>query len=370
MKHICFVMHRFAGGGAEKITITLANELVRRNYRVTFLVKFEDGEFISKLSNEINVIGMTESKKTPINFMLFLKQEFEQSKYDCVFSVSLGMSTVAVLANYLSKTTINLVPVIHNSMSMTEDSYKKIKFAIMKYFDKFTYSTVVVSEDAKKEYLQCTHIPSQKVTTIYNPVDINEVKEKMNQEPRHEWLIDKEIPVIVSAGRLSIAKNYPFMLEVMKELLKYQQARLIILGKGEMLEELIQYAKKLKIEEYVDFHGFTQNPYTYFKNADCFLMTSDYEGLPTVMIEALACGSTVVSTDCISGPREILENGKYGHLIPIGDKDKMVQALIETLRKKNIDRDHLRGRANYFSVNKAVSRYVELIEGLSNDKKN
>lgn len=370
MKHIGFVMHRFAGGGAEKITITLANELARRNYKITFLVKFNDGEFMSKLSDEINVISLSKRKKNAINFISFLKQEFERGQFDCIFSVSLGMSTVALLANYLSKPKIKLIPVIHSSMTMTEDKFKNTKFLIMKYFDTFTYHTVVVSEDAKKEYIKCTNISAEKIVAIYNPVVSKEIKEKMYQKPKHEWLINKKIPVIIAAGRLSLAKNYPFMLEVMEELLKYQEARLIILGNGEMLEELLDYAKNLKIEKYVDFQGFTENPYTYFKHADSFLMTSDYEGLPTVMIEALACGCPVVSTDCISGPREILEDGNYGHLISIGDKSKMVQALIETLRQKNTNKDRLIERANYFSVDNAVSHYIKLIEGLSNDNKN
>lgn len=366
MKHIGFIMHRFACGGAEQVTITLANELAKKNYRVTFLVKFDDGEFKVKLNKDVQVISLSSNKKKAPDFIRFLKREYESNKFDCVFSVSLGMSTFAVLVNILSKTNVKLIPVIHSSMTMADTRFKKVKFFVMRHFDNFTYRTVVISNKAKEEYLKCTHVPSNKVVTIYNPVVTADLKEKMLQNPTHKWLVNKDSPVIIAVGRLIISKNYKFMLEVLKEVLNYRTVRLIILGTGELLEELIQYAEKLYISEYVDFRGFEENPYTYYGNADCFLMTSDYEGLPTVMIEALACGCPVVSTDCISGPSEILKEGKYGYLTRIGDKESIVHALLKTIDDNDINKERLKRRADYFSVDNSVAEYIKLIEGISN----
>jgi glycosyltransferase involved in cell wall biosynthesis len=363
MKKICFVMHRFAGGGAERITVLLANELCSKGYHVTFLVKYADGEFMKNLSECIEVKTMLHKKERKIAFFKNLKKDLFGIQYDCVFAVSVGMSLFAVLANAANKNKVRLIPVIHSTISKNDITFKRLKLFIMKKFDKYTYCTVAVSKQVREDYIKTVKVTERKVITIYNPVVSGELKEKMKMPISHEWMIEHECPVVVAAGRLTREKNYFLMLDAFKLVRQQKDARLIILGQGGLEEELRKYAKQEMLDAYVDFHGFEANPYAYFYNADCVLLTSNYEGLPTVLIEALACGCPVVSTDCVSGPREILDNGKYGYLVSVGDGEKIAEAVIKTLSERKYAKEVLQERAEVFSVANAVDQYVELIEG-------
>lgn len=355
-------MHTFAGGGAERITILLANELIEKNYKVIFFVKSNSGELKDSLDKRIEVIELSKKNNSKIKVFLNLIKSFRKNNCESIFGVSLGMSTFTVLAKVISRSKANIIPVIHISYMNNISREERIKLKIMKKLDSYVYKTVVVSKEARDAYIKESGIKHHKVVTIYNPVVNSEIKEKMLQKINHPWLINPDIPVVIAAGRLTAQKNYFSMLKVISNIIKDTQIRLIILGKGELHNELIKYTKKLEIEEYVDFYGFTNNPYSFFYNSDCYLMTSDYEGLPTVLIEAMACGCPVVSTDCPSGPREILEDEQYGYLIPIGDIKGLENAIKKTISGNKCDSKILMERAEFFTVDKAVQKYIDIIE--------
>lgn len=356
-------MHKFAGGGAERITILLANELIEKGYEVVFFVKFNNGELKDSLNKKIKVIELATKSDSKINVLLNLVKQFKKNSYEKIFGVSLGMSTFAILAKVLSKSIDNIIPVIHISYVNNISNSEKIKLKIMKLLDKYTYKTIVVSKEARNAYIKATGINDNKVITIYNPVVNDEIKLKMLKKPEHPWLLNHNIPVIIAAGRLTEQKNYFLMLKVISNILKRKEIRLIVLGKGELHDRLLNYTKELGIEEYVDFYGFTNNPYSFFYNSDCYLMTSHYEGLPTVLIEAMACGCPIVCTDCPSGPREILEEGKYGYLIPVEDIKTLEKCIIETVNGNRCKSWKLMKRAEFFTVKKAVKEYIDIIEG-------
>ncbi len=132
-------------------------------------------------------------------------------------------------------------------------------------------------------------------------------------------------------GRLSAQKNFTLLIRAFAKVLENRPARLIILGEGHLREELTQLCADLDISKQVEMPGCESNPYKFMKNADLFVLSSNYEGLPNALVEALACGCPIVSTDCLSGPREILDNGKYGQLVPVGNLDALAEAMQATL---------------------------------------
>ena len=147
-------------------------------------------------------------------------------------------------------------------------------------------------------------------------------------------------------------------------LLTRRRARLIVLGKGSQLSALLSQAEELGIREHVDFPGFFANPYSFMARADLFVLSSRVEGLPTVLVEAMACGCPVVSTDCPFGPAEVLEGERLGELVPVGDARALADAMDLALNKPP-DRDLLRGRVGFFGVDRAVDRYeAPLLERL------
>lgn len=359
MKRICFIMHRFAGGGAEKVTILLANQLVKLGYDITFFVKSNDGELKKELSADINVIELSQNK---FEFFRNLYRKLKIMSFDTVFGVSMGMSTYGIIINKILGNKLNLFPIIHCAMSKTREPFIKIKCLLFYILKSYFNKAIIISEAAREDFLKITNLPNSKVVTIYNPVVSDEIRKKSLEINDHEWIIKHDIPIIVTAGRLTLQKNHKLLLDCIAEIIKEQSVRCIILGQGELEKELKEYAIQLNIDKYVDFYGFTSNPYSFFENADCFVLSSSWEGLPTVLIEALACGCPVVSTDCVSGPKEILDSGKYGKLVPEDDAIALSDAIKQTLNE-SIDENILIERSSFFSVERAVQNYIDVIEG-------
>jgi glycosyltransferase involved in cell wall biosynthesis len=168
---------------------------------------------------------------------------------------------------------------------------------------------------------------------IYNPsVMASEVLEKAKSPLDHPWFKPDQPPVLIAIGRLEQQKDYPTMIKAFAEVRQAQPARLLILGEGRDRISLEKLIKEYGLDQDVSLPGFVSNPYAYLSRADLFVLSSRWEGLPTVLIEALCCGTQVVSTDCPSGPREILKDGKYGRLTPVGDVGALAAAINLSLK--------------------------------------
>ena len=171
-----------------------------------------------------------------------------------------------------------------------------------------------------------------------------------------------ELPVVLAVGKLIARKDFSVLLTAFARLLARRPARLVVLGEGRLRHKLLALAKELRLEECVDFPGFQENPYAFLAKADLFVLSSRNEALPTVLIEAMACGCPVVSTDCPFGPREILEDGRLGPLVPVGDAVALAAAMARVLDEPP-SRGPLRERASFFSVERAVDQYEQLLLG-------
>ena len=202
----------------------------------------------------------------------------------------------------------------------------------------------------------------ERIRTVYNPVVSADLDRKARESPPHPWFDDRPCPVILAIGRMKKVKDFSTLLRAFARLLVQRPARLIVLGEGRLRPSLQSLAWELGIAERVDFPGFQENPYAFLAKADLFVLSSRHEALPTVLIEAMACGCPVVSTDCPSGPREILEDGRLGPLVPVGDTEALAKAMARVLDEPP-SRDLLRERASFFSVERAVERYERLLLG-------
>jgi glycosyltransferase involved in cell wall biosynthesis len=177
----------------------------------------------------------------------------------------------------------------------------------------------------------------------------------------HPWLAQRGgPPVVVAAGRLEGQKNFPLLLEAFARLRRERPARLLILGEGRKRAPLEEQARALGIEDDLALPGFIDNPYAAFSRAALFVLSSDHEGLPAVLIQALACGCPVVSTDCPHGPAEILDHGRYGELVPVRDAPALAAAMARTLDHP-LPAQTLRARGGEFSLASSVNRYLELL---------
>ena len=203
-------------------------------------------------------------------------------------------------------------------------------------------------------------VPTDQIRTIYNPIVSAALIEKACEPVDHPWLNGTDRPVVLAAGRLVEEKGFHTLLSAFAMLFERRDVRLIVLGKGPELSGLLSQAEDLGVRQYVDFPGFVTNPYAYMAKANLFVLSSRVEGLPTVLVEAMACGCPVVSTDCPFGPAEILEEGRLGELVSVGDPRALADAMDRTLNLPP-DRSALLERAKCFGVEQAIDQYEALL---------
>ena len=203
---------------------------------------------------------------------------------------------------------------------------------LMKQFYPWADGIVVVSDGVRNDLSDLTGIPYDRISVIYNPSVVKEeVQAKAKTTLDHPWFEANQPPVLVAVGRLQIQKDYPTLLRAFAQVRRSRAVKLVILGEGRERSKLEGILRELDLEQDESQPGFVENPYPFMAKASLFILSSRWEGLPTVLIEALCCGTPAVSTDCPSGPREILKDGRYGKLVPVGDSDSLAQAIEETL---------------------------------------
>ena len=224
-------------------------------------------------------------------------------------------------------------------------------------------AAVAVSRGIATELAGISGMSLDRIHTIYDPVVSSPLDRQSLQPVGHSWLDQPERPVVLAMGRMKKVKDFSMLLVAFARLLTTQrQARLIVLGEGPLRRNLLALAHKLGIAKHVDFPGFVDNPHTYLAKADLFVLSSRYESFSRVLVEAMACGCPIVSTDCPYGPNEILEGGRWGELVPVGDAGALADAIARTLDDPP-EPDALWARASFFGVERAIDRYEQLLLG-------
>ena len=216
------------------------------------------------------------------------------------------------------------------------------------------------SSGVADDVARVTGFPRERITTIYGPVLTPDVHEKMRATLDHPWFAPGCPPVLLAVGRLTAQKDFPTLLRAFARIRSGRPLRLVILGEGKERTKLEALARKLSIAADVALPGFVPNPFPYMAQAAALVLSSVYEGLPGVLIEAMACGCPVVSTDCPSGPAEILDAGAYGALVPMGDDARLAEAIVATLDAPP-DPERLRARAALFSGDDKADEYLRVL---------
>lgn len=219
---------------------------------------------------------------------------------------------------------------------------------------------IAVSKGVAHEVQRLTGLPDDRVTTIYNPVVGPYIRRLAAQPVDHPWVADTQVPLILAVGRLTPQKDYPTLIHAFARVRYVRAAHLVILGEGRQRHKLEKRVHQLGLDADVALLGHVDNPFAWMSRAAVLVLSSAWEGLPGVLIEALACGCPVVSTDCPSGPREILEHGAFGPLVPVHD-DRMLAAAILTVLAAPPDRDKFLRRAEDFRIDAGVDAYLGVL---------
>jgi glycosyltransferase involved in cell wall biosynthesis len=233
---------------------------------------------------------------------------------------------------------------------------------LIRWFYPWADRVVAVSKAARDDLIRTTGVPADLVTTIYNPVVTDELIEKAQEHLDHPWFAKDAPPVILGVGRLESQKDFGTLIRAFYRIRSEREARLVILGEGSQRAMLNRLVQTLGMDDNVQMPGFVNNPFKYMARANAFVLSSRFEGLPGVLIQAMATGCPVVSTDCPSGPREILEGERWGTLVPVGDEEALATAVLQTMDAPRRP-DELRARAQYFSASRAVDQYLDALLG-------
>jgi glycosyltransferase involved in cell wall biosynthesis len=250
----------------------------------------------------------------------------------------------------------------HNSFGMKEDPKERLTNRLAARLYPYADEVLAVSAGVADSVAAATPLDRSDITVMYNPVDVEEVRRRSEEPVDHPWLQSDEHDVVLSVGRLAAAKDLETWLRAFARIVEERpSARGIVAGRGPDTDELKALGSRLGLDDVVSFPGYIDNQYAYMANASAFMLSSRHEGLPTVLIEALACGCPVVSTDCPSGPREILVDGEYGPLVDVGDERALADAVLETLEQPPSS-DSLHERANAFGLDTILDEYERFIE--------
>jgi len=331
--HLAIFLRYLGGGGAETILLNLAQSFSQQNCKVDLVLGKAWGRHCQKVPSTINIVDLGASGffSTLISLIRYLRKEQPTG----LLSALHYANEIAICAKHLAKVSTPVVVTEHNTLSQAlqhEASYKKYLLPLsIRYLYPWADAVVTVSQGVAQDLAQTTGLPAQNIKTIYNPVVTPELKEKAKVPLDHPWFAPGEPPVILGVGKLEAQKDFPTLIHAFAKVRKMQPARLMILGWGSERSQLEALIKELHLENDVALTGYIDNPYPYIANAQVFVLSSAWEGLPTVLIEAMALGTPIISTNCKSGPAEILDHGKYGFLMPVGDRSAIAKAILAVL---------------------------------------
>lgn len=359
---IAFFCPSLRGGGVERVLVNLVNGLVSREIPVDVVLAAAEGPLLSELSPAARVVALGSRRVLPC--VLPLARYLRRERPRVLLSSMSHANVAALWARALSRVSTPVIVTVHNTLSVTSKnaatSHGWIWPHLIRWFYPHADGIVAVSRDAADDLARTARIPRERIQVIYNPVITSNLRQQALGTPDHPWFAPGQSPVVLGVGRLTRQKDFPNLIRAFAGLRRGRSARLVILGEGEERPALTALISELGLESDVALPGFRANAAAYMAHSAVFALSSAWEGLPTVLIEALAAGARVVSTDCPSGPREILQDGRLGALVPVGDPVALAGAISNTMDQPNgkVPPDAL----VEFTGEAALEHYLRLIE--------
>ncbi len=362
---IVVVLPDLTGGGAERLHLDLANDWVRRGHNVDFFLMRKQGELLSIFPSEVGIVDLNTSKLS--RMVIPLSKHIKNKNPDIILSAMWPLTSITVLSWILSGRKGKLFLSDHIVLSIESEKNINVPLYLLRIIIRSTYryanGIIAVSKGVKKDLCRIGSLAKEKVNVIYNPVS---GKNLLNYDTalfrKRLWGTTSDYNIL-SVGSLKEQKDHESLIKAFSLFPKDINAKLIILGDGPLRLHLKDLIIRLKLQDKVCLHGFVEDPYPWYVSADLFVLSSQWEGFGNVIVEALECGVPIVSTDCLSGPSEILENGRYGKLVPMGSPKLLSEAMAGSLLQPH-NRTKLMKRAQDFSVSRISDQYLNFFSRL------
>ena len=358
---IAFFIRALKGGGAQRDTILLANEIAARGIPVDLLTLVPDGPLRPLVAPCVSIVPIGGGKLRAA--VPGLRRALIERRPGVLISAEAAPNLVALLATKLTPRTrrprLLLREVGSPSIAQRLDPYRqnRIAYRVLRFVYRFADAIVTLTEGARRDLAENFGVPADRLVKMSANAVIDAAAARAGEGTREKGLL-------VSVGRLSPEKDHATLVRAFAKL--DRSLRLEIAGDGPMRDALQSLARELGVSDRVTLSGFVTDPFSVFRRAELAISSSRYEGFGNAIVEALACGTPVVATDCPYGPREILADGRYGVLTPVGDADALGRAIAQALAATP-DRAALRARAAMHTVARAADALLAIVDGLGND---
>jgi glycosyltransferase involved in cell wall biosynthesis len=359
-KRIVIFLPDLRGGGAECLHVNLANDWVKRRYKVTFVLMQKRGELLALLPREVSIIelGTNKIRGSLKPLILYLRTH----RPNVLLTAMWPLTIIAIAAHRLAGKPGRIIISDHAPLSLLPETQGWFKHLLLRISIGLVYPLadkfVAVSSGVADDLSHLGRIDRQRIKVIYNPA----ARGQLNRIQRFpEPWNGAEGKRIITVGNLKPEKDHALLIKAFALVRKKINANLMILGEGELRQDLKKMITELNLKNSVRMPGFLLDPYPFYQAADLFVLSSRYEGFGNVLVEAMECGLSVVSTDCKSGPSEILNGGQYGRLVPVGDVRALAEAILLALKEPSPPEQQMK-RAAEFSIERAATAYLNLFE--------
>jgi glycosyltransferase involved in cell wall biosynthesis len=358
-KHIAILLPDLNGGGAERLHIKLANYWYGRGFSVDFVLMNSRGDLIELVADGLGIIDLGAARIRHV--VIPLVKYLRKVRPDILLVAMWPLTSIAALSWLIAGRPSRLYLSDHAHLSISclaeTNTHPWLLANSIRWTYSFAHGIIAVSEGVKQDLCRLGGFAPSKVCVIYNPAANGASSERLPSRDSKELWGEGFNFHILSVGTLKAQKDHATLIRAFAMLPKFLIAKLIILGEGKLREELEELIRELRLQNEVELPGFVIDPSPWFRSADLFVLSSGYEGFGNVIVEALEHGVPVVSTDCLSGPAEILEYGKYGKLVPVHDHVSLAAAMNASHCEEH-DRMLLIDRAMYFSIDRISAQYL------------
>lgn len=359
---IAVFLQDLSGGGAERMMLQLAEGIADRGHPVDLVLARAEGPYLEDVPETIRIVNLAAGRtfRSIPRLAAYLRRERPAAMLSGLVHVNIA----ALLAALLARSGTRVVISERNTISQDVTTANTFSIRLAHWLVPWLYPRadriIAVSGGVADDLAQFARVPRAAIDVANNPVVTPRLKALAAEPVDHPWLAPGEPPVVLGVGRLSRQKDFATLIKAVARIQPKRPVRLMVLGEGEERAELMNLAEKLGVAENLQLPGFARNPYAIMAKAAVLALSSRWEGSPNVLVEAMACGTPVVATDCPSGAAETLADGRFGPLVPVGDDAALAKAIARTLDEPVSKEDLLR-RAEDFSVGQATDTYLKVL---------
>jgi len=359
---IAFFLATSGHSGVDRVMTNLITEIAGRGYPVDLLRIANHGPHFKSLPENVRLVELGTAHVNS-SFRPLLRY-LRQTRPAALLSDKDRLNRIVLLARRFAgvdtRVAVRMGTTVSENLAKRGWFDRALQYFSIRRFYPWADAVLVPSQGAAEDLIRIGSLPPDKVRVVPSPIVNDRLYRLAEEDPGHPWFSDPSVPVVLGVGELCERKDFATLLQAFALLRQKRPARLIILGEGRKREALLELAKQLEVAEDFTLPGFHPNPYAFMARSALFALTSRCEGAPVVLMEALACGTPVVSTDCPSGPREILQGGQLGPLVPVGDFQALAAVMEEQLAAP-VSRSQLRQGAEPFRVSNSADRYLDAL---------